>query len=193
MDYWRGKVAVVTGASAGIGADIVRDFARAGLNVIGLARRKQRIEDLAKELADASGKVYAIECDISNMNSITKAFNEIEKKFTVVHILINNAGRLKYGNFFDDNLPFEEIKATFDINLTGLAACTREAHRLMRKHEDNCYIININSVAGHMTPQPSFSFGNVYGATKHGLKNLSSSMRVELNAAGNRRIKVTVC
>ncbi|XP_063709853.1 farnesol dehydrogenase-like [Culicoides brevitarsis] len=191
MDQWKGKVAVVTGASAGIGADIVRDLMKAGVHVVGLARRKERMEKLSLELANAPGKLYPIECDISNMDSISKAFKEIETKLKVVHILINNAGRTKFGNFFDEKMPFDEIKATFDVNLTGLAACTKAAHKLMKKHKDNCYIININSVAGHVTIQPVFLSSNVYFTTKHGLTTFSNTIRLELNSEGNRRIKVT--
>ncbi|XP_063709589.1 farnesol dehydrogenase-like [Culicoides brevitarsis] len=191
MDQWKGKIAVVTGASAGIGADIVKDLAKAGIHVVGLARRKTKIEEIAKEMSHAPGKIYAMECDVSNIDSVAKAFNEIEKKFKYVHILVNNAGRTKYGKFFDEKLPVDEIKSTIDINLTGLAACTRAAHKLMKKHEDPCYIININSVVGHMTPLPGFDMSNVYSATKHAVTNLTSTIRMELNGAGNRRIKVT--
>ncbi|XP_063709590.1 farnesol dehydrogenase-like [Culicoides brevitarsis] len=191
MDYWKGKVAVVTGASAGIGAEIIRDFAKAGINVVGLARRNERVEEIAKEMANAPGKIHAIKCDISNLDCIAKAFAEIEAKFKIVHILVNNAGMMRYGNFFDENLPFEKIQQTIDLNISGLAKCTREAYKLMQKHGDNCYIVNINSIVGHMTPNAALSCLNIYGPTKHAVTTLTTQIRQELNFAGNRRIKIT--
>lgn len=92
MDKWRGKNAVVTGASAGIGAAIVRDLAKAGINVVALARRVEKLEALKKELESADGKVIAVGCDVSNKESVESAFTEIEKVFGVIHILVNNAG-----------------------------------------------------------------------------------------------------
>jgi len=91
MEKWQGKTAVVTGASAGIGAAIVKDLARNGINVIGLARRPEKVEELAKE--EFSGKVYGYKCDVTDLQSIKDAFKWIEQKFSQIHILINNAGK----------------------------------------------------------------------------------------------------
>jgi NADP+-dependent farnesol dehydrogenase len=95
MEKWQGKIAVVTGASAGIGAAIVKELSKAGINVIALARRAERLESLKKELENEPGKVTAIGCDVSDRKSVEKAFEEIEKNFGVVHILVNNAGVLR--------------------------------------------------------------------------------------------------
>ena len=65
MEKWQGKLAVVTGASAGIGAAIVKDLANAGINVIGLARRAEKIQEIIKSIGETSGKVYAYKCDVS--------------------------------------------------------------------------------------------------------------------------------
>lgn len=74
MEKWIGKTAVVTGASAGIGAQIVVDFAKKGINVIGLARRPEKVEEIAKDLGKSAGKIYAFKCDVSNRQSIKDAF-----------------------------------------------------------------------------------------------------------------------
>lgn len=79
----------------GIGAAIVRDFANAGINVIALARRVEKLEALKQELISAEGKVTAIGCDISNKSSVESAFREVEKTFGVVNILVNNAGVIR--------------------------------------------------------------------------------------------------
>lgn len=115
MERWIGKVAVVTGASAGIGAVVSKDLVTAGLIVIGLARRVDRIEvnniqniifsvllvlvlfqalkaDLNEDVRD---QLHAYKCDVSQEKSIQEAFEWIEKKFGVIHILINNAGVTK--------------------------------------------------------------------------------------------------
>ena len=95
MEKWRGKNAVVTGASAGIGAAIVRDFSNAGINVAALARRVERIESLKGELKNSPGKVIPIACDVSNKESVETAFKSIEKTFGTIQILINNAGIIR--------------------------------------------------------------------------------------------------
>jgi NADP+-dependent farnesol dehydrogenase len=91
MEKWRGKIAVVSGASAGIGAAIVRDLATRGVIVVGLARRKERVEEIAKELNTEN--IFAVACDVSNQESLKAAFKWIEEKFNSIEILINNAGK----------------------------------------------------------------------------------------------------
>lgn len=90
MDKWKGKIAVVTGASVGIGEAIVKDLANKGITVIGLARRPEKIEEYAKELSE--GQIFSYKCDVSDLESIKSAFHWIEEKFGVINILINNAG-----------------------------------------------------------------------------------------------------
>lgn len=92
MEKWEGKLAVVTGASAGIGAAILRDLAKVGINVIGLARRVEKVEEIIEELGEVRGKVYAHKCDVSDEESVKSAFKWIEDKFGSFQILVNNAG-----------------------------------------------------------------------------------------------------
>lgn len=95
MLKWRGKNAVVTGASAGIGAAIVRDLANAGINVVALARRVEKLELLEVELKNATGRVFPVACDVSNKESVETAFKKIEKIFGKIHIFVNNAGIIR--------------------------------------------------------------------------------------------------
>ena len=90
MDKWKGKIAVVTGASVGIGEAIVKDLSRQGITVIGLARRPEKIEEYASKLSE--GQIFARKCDVSDLESIKTAFQWIEEKFGVINILVNNAG-----------------------------------------------------------------------------------------------------
>jgi NADP+-dependent farnesol dehydrogenase len=92
MDKWKGKVAVVTGASAGIGAAIVKDFAKNGIIVVALARRASRIEENVKDFPESYGKVHARSCDVTDLQSIKDTFDWIEQELGSVNILVNNAG-----------------------------------------------------------------------------------------------------
>jgi NADP+-dependent farnesol dehydrogenase len=162
MDKWIGKTAIVTGASAGIGAAIVKDFANAGVNVIAMARRLERLEDLKNELKNAKGKVTAMKCDVSDKASINAAFDEIEKKFGSVQILVNNAGiAIQAGVFDDDDSVDDTVSNTIHTNFLGLVRVTRRAYQLMEKAGDYGIIINIGSINGHTVPFNNFNM-NVY-------------------------------
>lgn len=192
MDKWVGKIAVVTGASAGIGAAIAVELAKHGVTVVGVARRKERVEALAEANKASPGKIHAIECDIMKPESITAAFEWIEANLGGVDILVNNAGTLRCAQLLDLDRSDTDYTLTIDTNLTGLLLCTRRALKSMQKRPFG-YIININSVAGHINPNPTLvQFGiNVYGATKHAVTNLSDMFRLELACAENRNIRVT--
>ena len=84
MEKWRGKVAVVVGASTGIGRAVLKDLANKGIIVVGLARQSEKIEEFAKEI---EGEIYARKCDISKLESIKETFAWIEEKFSAIHIL----------------------------------------------------------------------------------------------------------
>lgn len=92
MEKWKGKVAVITGASAGIGAAIVKDLASNGITVIGLARRPEKIEEMVKDFPETYAKVYSRSCDVTSLESVKDTFEWIESEFKVVNILVNNAG-----------------------------------------------------------------------------------------------------
>lgn len=182
MDKWKGKVAVVTGASSGIGEAIVRDLAAHDMKVIGLARRVEKIPKI-------DDKVTAIKCDVSDLNSIKSAFQEIEEKFGEVHVLINNAGVALYVSVLE---PSEEItrrlNEVIDINVKGLVHCTREAVRLIRKSDDYGIVINIGSIMDSTIPFPNPS--SLYPATKHAVRAFTEIVRQELVASGCEKIKV---
>lgn len=169
MDKWNAKIAVVTGASAGIGAEIVRDFAKNGIVVIGLARRVEKVEAIAKELGDTTGKIHAHYCDVSDRRSIEEAFKWIEDGFGVVHILINNAGvGTKTKILSDDYNDGDKLEKVINTNFSGLLHVTRAAYSLMNKSNDYGIIVNINSVVGHIVPFPADgeSHSSIYPGTK---------------------------
>lgn len=192
MDKWVGKYAVVTGASAGIGAAILLRLAKVGINVIGLARRKARIETLAKQNKSYKGNIFAVACDVSDPNSINSAFHWIEKNIGKVHIWINNAGIWRAHKLTSDELKDEDIIDTINTNFTGLVLCSRKAVKLMERNNDPGYLININSVAGQVTASSTLAdFGtNVYAGTKHAAANVTDILRIEL---ASKNIRVSVC
>ncbi|XP_023018419.1 farnesol dehydrogenase [Leptinotarsa decemlineata] len=186
MDRWKGKVAIVTGASSGIGAAIARRLVEEGLQVVGLARRKDRLEDLSKLVSDKPGKLYSIQTDISNEDDILKAFEWTKRNLGPVHILVNNAGTNVTGSLLDGST--ENWNKIFQLNVLGLSITTREAIKQMNQSNIDGHIIHINSVSGHQ-PIRIPRLG-MYMASKHSVTSLTESLRYELALSGSK-VKVT--
>lgn len=193
MEKWVGKIAVVTGASAGIGAAIVSDFAKFGIHVIGLARRVEKIEDLIKSLGPTIGKIHAYKCDVSDQESIKAAFKWIEEKFGNTHILVNNAGVVKNVGILDaGDEAGNKLNEIISINFTGLIHCSREGFQLIKKSNNYGFIININSIAGQSVTFIDGMKFNVYPATKHAVRATLEVLRQELISMKNNTIRVSV-
>lgn len=194
MDKWIGKVAVVTGASAGIGATVAVELAKHGVIVVGFARRKERVEQLAEQHKDAvvKGKLVAVRCDVSQPQSIKEAFKWVEDNFGGVDILINNAGIVRDTDILTHDDNTQDILDIINTNLTGLILCSQEAYRSLDKRDAYGYVININSVSGQTHHFDYKWRENVYPATKHGVTVVNEIMRTELHAKGNKKIRVTV-
>ncbi|KAF5293559.1 hypothetical protein FQA39_LY03044 [Lamprigera yunnana] len=186
MDKWMGKVAIVTGASSGIGAAVATHLVQAGLKVVGLGRSKDRLEALSKLLNDKKGTFYPFTADILIENDVLTAYNWITENVGPVHILVNSAGIFKPSTLADCHL--QTIKEMFDTNVIGLCVATREAIKDMRKNNVAGHIVHINSLAGHVVTK--FSDLSIYTASKHTLTALTESLRQELNSIGSK-IKVT--
>ncbi|XP_003493635.1 farnesol dehydrogenase-like [Bombus vosnesenskii] len=184
MDRWVGKVAVVTGASAGIGAAIVKQLVSHGMVVAGLARRVEKIKELEQGLEECSGKLHAVECDVSKEESVISAFAWVQENLGPASVLVNNAGMTKESSLIDGNL--EDWHTVFDVNVFGLCLCTKEAIRMMREAGGEGVIINVNSLAGERVPFiPGFS---VYPASKRAITALAQTLRHELTGT---QIRVT--
>lgn len=97
MDRWVGKVALVTGASAGIGASVTEELAKAGVKVFAAARRVEKVEELKKNVGKVNGEIIPIKGDVSNDGDVLKIFKTIKEKFGTIHILVNNAGFARRG------------------------------------------------------------------------------------------------
>lgn len=198
MERWSGRVAIVTGASSGIGAAIVLELCRHGIITVGLARRTERIELLRHQLpAPQQSLLHARHCNVAIEADIVAAFGWIEERFGRCDILVNNAGVLKKVAITDaDNTAM--LRETVDVNFMGAVLCTREAFRLMEKprgavDSGGGHVILINSVVGHRVPFLARIMGsmNVYAPTKHAITALTEILRQEFQLKGTRT-KVTV-
>ncbi|XP_053666703.1 farnesol dehydrogenase-like [Anopheles marshallii] len=189
MERWQGKVAVVTGASSGIGAATVTALAKAGMITIGLARRVERVEELKNDLPDGvRARLHAIRCDVTKEEDIMSTFREIVAKYGGVDVLINNAGVARSTVGVLDANNTQALRDVIDTNLMGLALCSREAYQSMKKRSVDGHIIHINSILGHyVLPIGTL---NVYPAAKYAVTALTETMRHELRLAGTK-IKVT--
>lgn len=193
MNRWKNKIAVCTGASAGIGAATTIDLVKSGMIVVGMARRKEKIEELRKQLPDNLKKnLHAVKCDVSKESDIIDAFKWIEKNLGGVSVLVNNAGIVRTTTLIaaDNSVPIREVLET---NVFGLVNCSREAYQSMAKHSIDGHIININSIVGHKVPIaigvfPSF---NIYPASKFAVTAITEGLRQDL-IESKSKIKVTV-
>lgn len=194
MDRWIDRVAVVTGASSGIGAACVKDLLNQGFRVCGLARRQAKLKEILPSLSpDQSNKYFPIECDVTIEDSIKKAFKWIEENLGGTDLLINNAGVIKYTDLVKENNTLD-LQSVINTNLLGVALCTREAFQSMRKRQFNGHIILINSIAGHTVPNfgPDLPSFNIYPASKFGVTAMTEVYRQEFLKYGTK-VKITVC
>lgn len=187
MERWIGKIAIVTGASSGIGEAISKAFATAGCHVVGLARREDRLNKLTNELSSVKGSFDGIKCDIRNEEDIINAFKYAEDKFGSIDVLVNNSGICE--NKFLSDSTIENIRSVIDVNLIGAALCTREAVKIMRKHESEGHIININSILGLNANLANAPIG-MYAASKFGLRAMSHNWRKEFTQKKDK-IRIT--
>ena len=176
-----GKVTAITGASSGIGEATAELFAKEGAKVALLARRADRLGELAKRIEADGGKALPIEIDITDHGKVEAAVAEIKGQFGGLHHLINNAGVMLLGAV--DGWDISEWRRMIDVNLLGLLYCTREAMPIIRDSGGG-HIVNVSSVAGRQA-----SFGSaVYNMTKWGVTGFSEALRQE---ALNSNIRVT--
>jgi NADP+-dependent farnesol dehydrogenase len=188
LDRWRGKVAIVTGASSGIGAAIAEQLVEEGLQVVGLARRVERVEELAKKLKGKKGKLHGVKADISKEEDILNAFKWTSDNLGPVHILVNNAGLTQKTNLTTEG-DTEKWRKIFDTNVMGLCIATREAVKIMQAKKIDGHVIHINSTTGHRVP--NLPGRNVYPASKHCVTALTETLRHELRHLG-LKVKITV-
>jgi len=178
MDRWSGRVALVTGASSGIGAAICRQLVENGMRVVGAARSHDKVQAVADELRGQKGSLTAIRCDISKDDDVRALFSTIKRKFGGVDVCINNAGLDSFSSLIDGDPS--KWRAMLDVNVIGLSFCTKEALASMKERGmDEGQIVHISSVAGHGVMDPSM-ISAMYTASKFAVRALTEGLRQEL-------------
>jgi len=179
-DKLNGKVAVVTGASKGIGAGIAKEFAEAGASVVvNYASDKQGADRVVDEITKRGGKAITIQGNVAKKADVEKLFAEAEKAFGKIDIVVNNAGVYEF-------MPLEQISEQqfhrmFDTNVLGILLITQEG--LKHFNANGGSIINISSLASSLTPPT----GVIYNATKAAVDAITRTLAKEL---GPRKIRV---
>ncbi|ELK01760.1 dehydrogenase/reductase SDR family member 11 [Pteropus alecto] len=182
MERWRDRLALVTGASGGIGAAVARALVQQGLKVVGCARTVGNIEELAAECKSAGypGTLIPFRCDLSNEEDILSMFSAIRCQHGGVDICINNAGLARPDTLLSGSTS--GWKDMFNVNVLALSICTREAYQSMKERKvDDGHIININSMSGHRVVP--LSVAHFYSATKYAVTALTEGLRQELREA----------
>ena len=169
-----GKVAVVTGASSGIGEATAEALAAEGAAVVVAARREERLAGLAKRIEERGGRVLAAACDVADEDQAHGLIRRAEEEFGSVDILVNNAGVMllsTVGKGLSD-----EWRNMFDVNVMGLLYTTDAAVETMKK-QGGGHLVNVSSVAGRKVTRDS---SGVYAGTKHAVGAISEGLRQEL-------------
>ncbi len=173
------KIAVVTGATSGIGKATAEVLSANGYNVVITGRRKERLELLSLEL-EKKHKVEVLPLcfDVRNKTEVVAAFTELPEKWRAIDVLVNNAGLAAGLDTIQegDNKDWEQM---IDTNIKGLLYVSQQVMPLMIARETG-HIVNIGSIAGKET----YPKGNVYCATKHAVEAITKGMRMDLNPHG---------
>ncbi len=171
----RNKIVFITGASSGFGKSCAEEFAKVGARLILAARRIDRLNSLAQELkAQWDTDILALKLDVQDKDQVKRAFDDLERSWRSIDILINNAGLARGSDRMQDG-KIENWDQMIQTNICGLLYVTHAV--LPGMYERNSgHIVNIGSVAGH----ECYPAGNVYSATKHAVKAISKSLRLDL-------------
>jgi NADP-dependent 3-hydroxy acid dehydrogenase YdfG len=176
------KVAIVTGASSGIGEATALALVAEGATVVIVARRGDRLQTLATRIADVGGQAFPITADVSDEAQIEAAVQQTQAKFGKVDILINNAGAMLLGMI--DGANTEDWRRMINLNVLGLMYATHKVLPLM-KAQGAGHIVNISSVAGRVANAGS----GVYNASKWAVGAFSEALRKEVY---QNNIRVTI-
>lgn len=175
MKSLKNNTVCITGASSGIGAACAVQFAEQGCTLLLMARRKERIDTLARDLETRCNvRTHCVQLDVRRQKDVERVFSSLPQEWKAIDILVNNAGlasgltKVHEGNLKD----WEEM---IDTNVKGLLYVTRVVLPEMVKRNEG-HIINIGSIAGHQL----YPKGNVYCATKYAVNALTQGMRMDL-------------
>ncbi len=172
-------VAVVTGASSGLGRSFSQALVERGARVFGLARREEKLQEVRGDLGEA---FRPLSCDVRDEAQVERAFEEVQEAAGRLDILINNAGLGQFGPV--DELSLEAWDVQMETNLRGVFLCTRAAVPFMKAQNEETnfggHVVNIASIAG-LVSNPEMS---AYNASKSGVRGFSKAIMKELRDDG---------
>ena len=175
------KVAIITGASSGIGSATALALSNAGVKVAIGARRIDRLEKLAKKISDNGGEVFYQKLDVTQKLECDSFAKAVLDKWNSIDILVNNAGLMPLSFF--KNLKVDEWDKMIDVNIKGVLYATASVISHMKEKKSG-HIVNLSSVAGRIV----FPSGSVYCATKHAVAAFSEGLRQEFSVRSNIRV-----
>lgn len=170
-----GKTALVTGASGGLGAVMARGLSRAGANLVVLARRMERLDELAAEIEAEGGQCQAIGCDLNDDEQLQSAVTGAREAFGGIDILINNAGIADLGPA--ETLTMEKWEQVLTVNLTAVFRLCQLVGRVMIEQGRGGRIVNMSSAVGQAAN--SIFNTSAYAATKAGVEGLTRQLALE--------------
>ena len=173
----KNKIALITGATSGIGKATAKIFAKNGIDLILCGRRQDRLDELEKELNQFS-KVQTLNFDVRDKEDVFSKINSLPVAFSEIDILLNNAGNAHGLDPFQDG-DISDWEAMIDINVKGLLYVSKAVLPKMLVRESG-HIINIGSTAG----KEVYPKGNVYCASKYAVDAINQGMRIDLNGKG---------
>lgn len=179
MENLKGKVAIVTGASSGIGRAIAYLLAKNNVKVTLVARREDKLNEIASDLAGLGLQVLVIKADLSNEAEVIKVFKTSHNYWGRSDILINNAGICSSSNFHTGNTS--DWKSMWDVNVFAVCVAIQESLKYFSQ-ETGGQIINISSTSAYRVGKP----GSFYTATKFALRAITESLRQELVSMGSK-------
>lgn len=175
------KVAIITGASSGIGFATALALSKAGAKVAIGARRVDRLEELAKKITENGGEAFYQKLDVTKKSECDDFVKAVLEKWNSIDILVNNAGLMPLSFF--KNLKVDEWDRMVDVNIKGVLYSTAAVITHMKEKKSG-HIVNLSSVAGRIV----FPAGSVYCATKHAVAAFSEGLRQEFSVRSNIRI-----
>lgn len=177
------KTAIVTGASSGIGRATALALAHEGANVVATARRFDRVEELARRIAEQGGNALPLRCDVREPRDLENVVEVACKRFGGIDILVANAGIMPVSLM--RNLHVAEWMATVDVNIKGVLASIAAALPKFLAQKSG-HIVTLSSVAGRKI----YPGSAVYCATKYAVRALSEGLRMELSPSDNIRVTI---
>ncbi|QXD23397.1 SDR family oxidoreductase [Opitutia bacterium ISCC 51] len=177
MSRLENQIAVITGASSGIGAAIAKALTKEGAHAILAARSHDKLQSVVAEIQADGGQASAVICDVTDEEAVQSMFSEVASQFSRLDIVVNNAGLAKGGPI--DELDFQTWRDVMSVNLDGAFLCSREAFKLM-KPQKRGRIINIGSVSAKMPRVHSAP----YTTSKFALEGLTRSLALDGRSYG---------